>query len=83
MLLEELAGGVVVLDGEPGAGYPVVLGRLFYEGQRRFGADATKIADSDLDRIGRERACDQRAQTHEDADKQSDHGCSLRLPSTD
>ena len=54
-LIEELAGGVVVLDREARAGDAVILRGLFDEGQFRFDAGAAEIADADLDRVGRER----------------------------
>ena len=53
-LIEELAGGVVVLDRETRAGNAVILRGLFDQGQFRFDAGLAEIADTDLDRVGRE-----------------------------
>ena len=83
MLIQELAGGVVVLDRETGACHAVILGRLLDQRQCRLDTGAMKIADSDLDRIGRERAGGQRAQADDDADKQPDHDFSLNSSPTE
>ena len=77
-LIEELAGGVVVLDRETRAGNAVILRGLFDQGQFRFDAGLTEIADADLDRVGRERMASHDAQADR-ADQPSDHGRSLML----
>ena len=59
MLIQELAGGVIILDREPGASHAVVLSRLLDDRQRRLDAGAADITNADLDRIGSERACHQ------------------------
>ncbi len=56
MLIEKLAGGVVVLDRQPGAGDAVIRGRLLDQRQRRLYAGAAEIADADFDGIGGKRA---------------------------
>ena len=55
MLIEELAGGVVVLDRKARAGHAVVVGRLLDQRQGRLDAGVAEIADADLDGLGRER----------------------------
>ena len=75
-LIEELAGGVVVLDRETRTGDAVILRGLFDEGQFRFDAGLAEIADADLDRVGRERVAGHDAQA-DHADQPSDHGRSL------
>ena len=75
-LIEELAGGVVVLDRETRAGDAVILGGLFDQGQFRFDAGLAEIADADLDRVGRERMAGHEAQADR-TDQPSDHGSSL------
>ena len=54
MLVQELAGGIVVLDRKARAGNAVILRGLFDQGQFGFDAGVTEIADTDLDRVGRE-----------------------------
>jgi hypothetical protein len=71
-LIEELAGGIVVLDRKPGTGDAIVLGRLLDKRQCRLDSGAVEIADADLDRIGRARGGRQRAET-DYADKQPKH----------
>ena len=83
MLIQELAGGVIVLDREPGASHAVVLGGLLDQGQRRLDGGAPEIADLDLDRIGRKRGGDQHGQAEDYPDEQSDHLPSLMPRSTD
>ena len=51
VLIEEFAGGVVVLDREAGARQAVVFGRLLDQRQCRLDTAAMKIADADFDRI--------------------------------
>ena len=75
-LIEELAGGVVVLDRETRAGDAVILRGLFDQGQFRFDAGLAEIADADLDRVGRERVAGHEAQADR-TDQPSDHGSSL------
>ena len=82
VLIEELAGGVVVLDREARAGDAVVLGGLFDQRQFRFDAGVAEIADADLDRVGRERVGSHDAQADR-TDQPSDHGSSLIVSSTD
>jgi len=55
MLVEKLAGGVVVLDREERTGHAIIVGRLRNQRQHRFDAGMAKIADADLDGFGRER----------------------------
>ena len=55
VLIEEFSGGVVVVDGEARARNAVIIGRLFDQGQFRFDPGMAEIADSDLNRAGRER----------------------------
>ena len=81
MLIQEFAGGVVVLDRQSGTGQPVILGRLLNQRQCLLEAGAAKIANADLNGIGRERARGQPAQRHE-TDKQPDHVSSLSVSST-
>ena len=76
VLIEELAGGVVVLDGKARAGNAVVLGRLFDERQFRLDAGVAEIADADLDRVGREHGAGRDAEADRN-DQPSDHGSSL------
>ena len=76
MLIEKLAGGIVVLDRKPRAGDAVILGGLFDQGQFRFDAGVAEIADADLDRLGRERVGCHDAQADR-ADQPSDHASSL------
>ena len=78
-LVEELAGGVVVLDREARAGNAVIRRGLFDQGQFRFDAGVTEIADADLDRVGRERVGSHDAQADRD-DQPSDHVSSLSFP---
>src|SRR5439155_26488620 len=79
-LIEELAGGVVVLDRETRTGDAVILRGLFDEGQFRVDAVLAEIADADFDRVSRERMAGHDAQT-DYADQPSDHGRSLVPPS--
>ena len=53
MLVEKLAGGVVVLDRKQCTGHAVIIGRLRNQRQRRFDAGMAKIADANLDGFGR------------------------------
>ena len=78
-LIEELSGRVVVLDREARAGNAVVLRGLFDQGQFRFDAGLTEIADTDLERVGRDGMGRHEAQADR-ADQPSDHGSSLMLP---
>jgi hypothetical protein len=77
MLIQELAGGVIILDREPGASHAIILGRLLDQGQCGFDGDLAKIADADLDRIGRDNlgGCQHAQADH--ANEQSDHDSSL------
>ena len=76
MLIEEFAGGVVVLDRKPRAGDAVILGGLFDQRQFRLDAGVAEIADADLDRVGRERVAGREAQADR-TDQPSDHASSL------
>ena len=82
MLVEKLAGGVVVLDRKPRAVDAVIVGRLRNQRQCRFDAGMTEIADADLDRIGRERMGRHHAQANR-ADQHPDHGVSFGPPSVE
>src|SRR5207248_1492350 len=61
MLIQKFAGGVIILDREAGAGHAVVLGRLLDQRQCLPNGGTAKIADADLEGIGRESAGYQRA----------------------
>jgi hypothetical protein len=76
MLIEELAGSVVVVDRKAGTGNAVVCGRLFHQRQSRFDAGLAEITDADLDGIGRERVGSHDAQANR-TDQPSDHESSL------
>ena len=65
MLIEELAGGVVVLDRQPGAGDAVIRRRLLDQRKCRLDASSAKIADADFDRISSKCAGSQRAKADE------------------
>ena len=82
MLIEELAGGVVVLDRQPRAGDAVIRSRLLDQRQRRLDAGAAKIADADFDGIGRKRAGAQRAQADDETDQQLGSCLSWMFPCT-
>jgi hypothetical protein len=78
-LIEELAGGVVVVDRETRTGNAVILRGLLDQGQFRFDAGVAEIADADLDRVGRERVGSHDAQADR-TDQPSDHDSSLTFP---
>ena len=55
MLVEKLAGGVVVLDRKERTGDAVIFGGLCDQRQCRFDSGMAEIADADLERIGCQR----------------------------
>src|SRR5262249_32689910 len=55
VLVEELSGGVVVLDRKARTGEPVIVGGLCNQRQCLFDASVVNVADVDLDRLGRKR----------------------------
>src|SRR5262249_29816641 len=55
MLVEKFSGGVVVLDRKARTGNAVIVGGLRNQRQGLFDACVVKIADVDLDRLGRKR----------------------------
>src|SRR5215813_13216895 len=75
MLIEELAGGVVILDPQPRAGHAVVCGGLLDRRQGRLDASMVEVADPDLDRFSRKRRSGQQSQADR-ADQPSDHDSS-------
>src|SRR5215813_4957747 len=75
MLIEELAGGVVILDPQPRAGHAIVWGGLLDRRQGRLDASMVEVADPDLDWFSRKRRSGQQSQADR-ADQPSDHDSS-------
>ena len=80
-LIKKFAGRIVVLDRETHAGNAVVLRRLFDQGQFRLDAGLTEIADTNLDRVGRDGMASHDTQADR-ADQPSDHGFLPDTPPT-
>jgi hypothetical protein len=62
-LVQELAGGVIILDRKPRAGQPIVIGRYLNQRETRFRLRRAQITNPDLCSIGKSR-CPEEQQSY-------------------